>query len=148
MADVKLEIHGLAELEQKLREESKKLAVRTIRSAARKAGKIWEEAIKARAPRDTGFLVEHVGIRTSTTSGNEGNLHLKVGFTSGERKKGKNTQVGTPFYAVFQEYGAQGDKHKQPARPFVRPAFEETKQQVLDVFIEELRKNLNDLGKK
>src|ERR1051325_7633114 len=122
MSDVTVEIRGLDELEKKLREETKRVAVKVVRSAARMAGQIWTDAIEARAPRDTGFLAEHIGSKTRATGGNERNLHLTVGFTSGERKKGKNTQVGKPFYALFQECGTQGDKHKQPARPFMRPA--------------------------
>jgi HK97 gp10 family phage protein len=129
MSEFKVTVSGLNELEQKLRDESKKVAIRTVRRAAKDAGEIWIAAIEARAPALTGFMRTHVEMNTKAKSGDEGSLTLIVG----PDKKA--------FYDIFDEFGT---KH-QKANPFMRPAFEETKAQVLDKFVSDLRDELNAL---
>jgi len=51
MAEFKVTISGLEELEQKLRDESKKVATRTLRRAAKDASEILGEGIADRARR-------------------------------------------------------------------------------------------------
>jgi HK97 gp10 family phage protein len=129
MAEFKVTIEGGAELEQKLRDETKKLAVRVLRRAGREAGDVWIKAIEARAPELTGFLKTHIEMGTKAKGGDEGSLTVMVG----PDKKA--------YYGSFDEFGTRF----QPAKPFMRPAFEETKQEVLDVFITDLKDELEKL---
>lgn len=144
--EFKVEIRGLAELEQRLRDESKKVAIKTLRSAGREAGKIFQQAIEARAPRDTGFLSEHLKIATRAKSGDEGSLRVEVGPSRAvyPKRGQERTSKGASEVAMMREFGTRF----QPATPFMRPAFEESKEQVLDVFVTELRSNLEDLREK
>lgn len=144
--EVKVEIRGLAELEQRLRDEPKKVAVKTLRVAGREAAKLFQEAIEARAPKDTGFLSEHVKIATHATSGDDGKLEVQVGPSRARYPKrgAEHTTKGAAEVAMMHEFGTRF----QPAQPFMRPAFEESKEKVLEVFVTELRKNLDDLKEK
>lgn len=57
-------------------------------------------------------------------------------FKRRQRKLGKqNAPIPDPFYWRFVEFGTA----KMPARPFLRPAFEENKYKAVDTAIENLR---------
>lgn len=79
----------------------------------------------ARVPVDTGALREAIALRTTRTS-------AEVGF-SPKLSRRKWKKAG--WRAKFVELGTKGSpKHKIPpmaARPFLRPAFEANKQQIL-----------------
>lgn len=129
MAEFTLTIEGLNELEQRLRDESKKVATRTLRRAAKDASDIWEKEISARAPALTGFLRSQITMSSKSKGGDEGYIQVMVGPS----KKA--------YYGIFQEFGTRYQK----ANPFMRPAFEATKDQVLDVFVQDLKQELNAL---
>lgn len=127
-------VEGLDELERMLEELTPKAAKAAVRRAALKAGEIWQEAIEERAPRRTGFLSEHITIKTKTTGGDDdstGGITVLVGPEK------------SAFYAMFQEFGT---KH-QPAKPFIGPAYEEKKDEVLETFEKELQATLERLHK-
>src|SRR5712691_11810040 len=115
MAEFKVTIQGGAELEQKLRDKTKKLATRVLRRAGREAADVWIKAIEARAPELTGFLKTHIEMGTRANGGDDGKLTVFVGPDK------------RAYYGSFQEFGTRF----QPAKPFMRPAFEQTKEQVL-----------------
>jgi len=129
MSDAKVTITGLKELEQKLRDETKKVAKRTLRRAAKDAADIWENAISERAPALTGFLRSQITMSSKAQGGDEGFLQVMVGPS----KKA--------YYGIFQEFGTRFMK----AQPFMRPAFEQTKDEVLDAFVTNLKYELNAL---
>lgn len=138
---VTVEVKGLKELEQRLRDEPKKIAVRVTRSAGRRAGQIFQTALEQHAPRLTGFLATHIGVATKATSGAEGSIRVVIGLKPGEFTKGGRVHSWRPFWGLFQEFGTRF----QPPKPWARPAFEQVKGQALNVFIEELRDNLDAL---
>jgi len=129
MSGATVKITGLRELEQKLRDETKKVAKRTLRRAAKDASEIWENAISERAPALTGFLKSQITMSSKATGGDEGSLQVMVGPS----KKA--------YYGIFQEFGTRFQK----ANPFMRPAFEQTKDEVLNVFVENLKHELTAL---
>jgi HK97 gp10 family phage protein len=55
----------------------------------------------------------------------------------------KAKRKGDPFYGLFQEFGTS----KQPAQPFMRPAFEATKDQALAAMQARLKRRI-DLANK
>jgi HK97 gp10 family phage protein len=129
MAEFKVTIEGLDQLELKLRDETKKLATRVLRRAGREGASVWVKAIEERAPELTGFLKTHIEMASKTTGGDEGKLTVFVGPDK------------PAYYGSFQEFGTR----YQPANPFMRPAFEQTKDQVLDVFVTDLKEELDSL---
>lgn len=80
----------------------------------------------ARVPVDTGALRDSIGIRTTKTS-------AEVGFDP-KRFRRKWKKAG--WRAVFIEKGTKGSPKRnipaQPPRPFLRPAFEAHKRQILE----------------
>lgn len=129
MSEIKVTITGLKALEQKLRDEPKNVAKRTLRRAAKDASEIWENAISERAPAMTGFLRSQITMSSKAKGGDEGSLQVIVGPS----KKA--------YYGIFQEFGTRFQK----ANPFMRPAFESTKDEVLNTFVEDLKHELNAL---
>lgn len=91
---------------------------------ARSAVLIAAEAT-SRVPVDTGALRNAIGIRTTKTS-------AEVGFDP-KRFRRKWKMAG--WRAKFTELGTKGSAKRnipaQPARPFLRPAFEANRQQIL-----------------
>ena len=126
MATVTVTLSGLVELEEKLREESKQVAKRTVVRAARDAADIWVDAIETSAPYKTGDLAHNIVMSTTTV---EDGIQLMVG----PAKK--------VFYAIFAEFGTR----HETARPFIRPAYEDNKQAVLDQFVSDLNDELEVL---
>lgn len=129
MSEVTVKISGLKQLEQKLRNEPKNVAKRLLRRASKDAADIWVNAIEALAPEKTGFLKTHIVMSSKATGGLEGGIQVQVGAD----KKA--------YWALFQEFGTR----KQRAKPFMRPAFESTKDEVLAVFVADLQHELNSL---
>ena|SRR5882724_11297379 len=130
MADeIRCEITGLEGLEEALRNAPKKMAVKFVRNASKKAGKILETAIEKNAPVDTGFLSEHIRMQSQVTGGDEGNLTLKVGPSR------------QAFYGIFEEFGANG----RPGLHFMEHAAESVKDEVFQAFSDEANNRVEDL---
>jgi HK97 gp10 family phage protein len=141
---VKVEILGLPELEKTLTDEGPKMAKRWLRQMERKAGKIWQEEIEARAPKgETGFLADNIKIKTHYERSDQ-EMVMQVGPTS------------EAYYGLFQEFGTRdvegtdkNGKHfhhpAQAAQPFMRPAYESKKDEVLEAFVSEARDRLEDM---
>lgn len=111
---------GAASLDKLLEGLPKKVANKILRDALRKAGKIVQAEAKARAPVDEGELKRSITVR------------------KGKRKrKGSQSVVIFPdqnkfkddFHGPYVEYGTSDT----PAQPFMRPAFEATKDQALAI---------------
>lgn len=143
MAEVKVE--GLKELLAALRDLPPELGSRgggPIKGALFAATKMMREVAREKAPRDTGRLSRNV---VAFRDGNPRASGLAeayyITFRRGKRGKGRhkryNTKAGSDkdaFYGRFVEFGTS----KMPARPFLRPAFEETKEKAVEVFKSQL----------
>jgi HK97 gp10 family phage protein len=126
--DITAKVSGVEELQVALDKKAKQ-AVRTyIRRAAKDAADIWVKAIEENAPRDTGFLAEHIAVITRFRDSNT-RLEMQVG------------PVKEAFYALFQEFGTKF----QEAQPFMRPAYEEHKEEVLAAFAEAMKVSLEEM---
>lgn len=73
--------------------------------------------IKAAAPRDSGDMANSIGLSKLQPKGN-----LTAAVAVGPKKDF--------YYWLFNEMGAPG--HNQPARPFIRPAYDKLEHQILD----------------
>lgn len=142
-------IVGLDELNQRLQDAAPKVANKILRNSGRKGGEVIRSAIAVNAPRDTGFLDEHIVMTTKT-----GNGFVKVtigpqgdaGYFVGATRHGKTIEFkGSPHYAAVAALMAEfGSKH-QPAKPFMGPAFDSSSDEALAVFIDETWNALQDL---
>lgn len=122
-----------------------------IRRAMRKASRLMLSAAKQAAPVDTGALRRSLSIRAGRAG--RGNVQLRVmADWKGLRqridrriaaKKKVNAGVASRtrrarFYGGYQEYGTRHHK----AQSYLRPAFERTKDEAVQVFVTELRSEL------
>lgn len=146
---VTIKIQGLDELQKKLEELPRDVAKRGIRASLREGAKRIAEAMAAHAPRDTGFLALHFGIRTkmfrndlagSAFIGPEGHIDYPEhgGYRTKENDRGKKYQVGriaVVRVARFLEFGTT----KTAKQPFMTQAFEDQKESALAAIVGKLR---------
>jgi HK97 gp10 family phage protein len=146
---VTVKITGLAELTEKLERMPLKVAKRILRNALKPAGELWRAEMVARVRRGPhhlkgaaeifAFLAKNILLRATVTS--DLTADVKVGPS-------KNA-----FWSRFLEFGTR-IRHRgrksgglrrgastgiMPDFPFIRPAYETMKHQVLDKFIEGVR---------
>lgn len=134
---------GGKELEKALLEIEGKLRNKIARKAVRDAIKPLHARIKSAAPVDSGTLKKGIVIKTrkrgTTLTGSvvASDKHWKPEPPKTKKGNKRAKKQGKPlFYASFYEFGT---KH-QPARPFMRPVFDSSKQSMLS----SVSKNLNE----
>lgn len=112
-------IVGAAELKRKFAQMERKLQTATLVRAAKAGAAIILKRAKELAPRDTGALARALVTRTTRRRKTYGETSVT------------NTKAGA--HAVLQEYGVQphpigkGTHPGHKPQPFMRPAFDETK---------------------
>ena len=118
-SETEIGVTGLAELEQKLLQLEKMTAAKAVRGALMTATRPMRDRARALAPVDTGNLVSQIRARSALAGqqrGTAATVHLLVGESG--------------YYGSFIEFGTA----KMAARPFLRPAFDETAPQVVERF--------------
>ncbi len=115
-------VEGLDELEHALLDTTVKKARKGMREALNAAGEVMRAAIEEKAPRRTGFLSSHI-ITKVKLSAKEDEGTVSVGPSK------------EAFYGVYDEFGTR----HMAARPFMRPAFEQHKEPMLDAFVKRLQ---------
>jgi len=115
---IQFQIQGLKELERALRELPKATAKSAVRRALKRAGQPVADDASGRAPRDKGRLAESIVVKTTLTKRQR-------------RRREKNAIemfIGsTDRKAHLLEFGTE----KMGAQPFLRPAWDAGKMQVL-----------------
>jgi HK97 gp10 family phage protein len=139
---VSVRITGLAEVLSKMHELPPQLARKGLRKALSAGAKpiresmkqkvqrgwhVWQSQTKGRS-RDFAFIAQHIGVKMEIHPNEQAGIaHI------GPVKKG--------FWALFLEFGTQ----KMRAFPFMRPAFDEQKQNALNAFVESLKQTFNEV---
>lgn len=134
-------IDGLAELNKALQELPARIEANVLRGGMRAASKVMESEVKANVPVDDGDLKNSIKVRTRNKRG-----EVSASVTAGDKKA---------FYARFVEFGTAAhfikpknrkslffaglarevvDHPGQPARPFMRPAFDAAQGPALEAF--------------
>jgi HK97 gp10 family phage protein len=141
---ITVELTGLKDIERQLEELAPKLAKRALKKALQAGIEEIGNEVMARTPVDTGLLRESVG--TAITMSSDGQAGLaKVGF-------GKQDYI-----ARFIEFGHRIVGHKPnkkdtgkhvPAKPFIRNAFDTTKDKAVEVFTDVIKAELEAIGTK
>jgi len=126
---------GLKKLQKRLRKMEPKLRKKLTRKAIRKAGKVVHEAAKERVPKESGDLKKSIKLRALKRS--RKNKHrVGVRVISGGR-----FFQGEYYYGGHVEYGTSDTA----AEPYMRPARDNHKDQVLLVFRTEASKLIREL---
>jgi len=123
MPKVKIEIIGASKLKLQLERLSDNLAAETLERAALAGAEIVREDASRRAPRQTGKLARSIVAEVASKSRNEVSVHV-----------GPSEDA---FYGMFVEFGHAIKKSRKgsvlghvPAKPFLRPAFDENEDRV------------------
>lgn len=124
---VTVKIEGLAQLDQALGQLKESTAKNVLRRTGRKALEPMDAAWRARAPHLTGALERSGGVGSKLTR-SQRQEHERESFVEVFAGPGPNPQ------GVLQEFGTV----HHPPQPFMRPAWEETKDQVLQLVIDNL----------
>lgn len=120
-------ITGVKEIDRALAQLPPKVAKKVIRQAIRQALKPVAQRAKLLAPRgETGQLKRAIKVRAMPRR--RGRIGLEVRVGEGDFK-------GETFYAAFVEYGTS----KMDKKPFMRPAFDQTKDEARNEAIRLIR---------
>ena len=131
-------IEGLSDLITSLNELTDRVRKNIVRSAVRSGAAVVRDAIKAKAPIKTGATKK--SIKVKAIGGSKSNKDLvtfkvRTGVLKDFNQHGDESQPRHVNYAKQIEFG----NSRMPAHPFIRPAFGEIEQQVLDATIEKIK---------
>lgn len=149
------EIHGLEETLRALRALPKAISGKgggPLRKALYAAAKVVRAEVKQATPVRTGLLRDSIAIFRDREPGRiAANEHYTVGIRKQRKKYRENyrngrlgrigksySTAGAAFYGKFVEFGTS----KMAAHPFMRPAFEASKQAAVTAFENALRKEV------
>src|SRR6056297_2176670 len=150
------EIRGLREFQRALKELPKGVAdkgVGPLNSALRKGANIWKDAAKQHAPRGGpktgrtakyGDLVDNISVRKDPDPRSNNATH-RYSVSYGNAFWGKFVELGTEAMVTPTKSGAQREYTKTP---FLRPAFDQNKQEALDAVSDELARQIRILAKR
>lgn len=144
--DFAVKIEGLQGIEDALAKAGPKLARSAVRKGLDKGGKVFLGRAKTLVPvlqkgtpqRQPGELRDAIA-EVVTTNPRKQSGRARVGL-----KYSKKGSQDPGVYGLFVEFGTA----KMPARPYMRPAYDEARAEAQRVFTEELRAGVADLGKK
>ncbi len=136
-----MKIEGLEALQKAMVELPKELHKGPLRSAVSAGAGVVQKQAKANAPSDTGTLKKSIYRTRSKAGSNSTQETAIVGVRFGRkyRKRGQDA-----FHFLFLEFGTS----KMSARPFLRPAFEGTKQKQIDIMKSRLAKAIEKAAAK
>lgn len=127
MADkVTMQITGLKELADKLHAMGPDIARTTLRGAVGSGARMIRDEAKATNPDDTGRTDRALYAKLVKEESSDHQATYKVGIRSGSKERRRNRDA---WYWRFVEFGTT----KMPARPFMRPAFEKLKGDVVEL---------------
>lgn len=140
---ITVEIKGLRELQDALRELPEKIAGLVLNGAVKEGAQVIEREAELRAPERTGALRRSI-VATALKRPHEGHdatVIVRV-RRSTKTQRLKRQKAGQPvddaFYWRFVEFGTS----KASARPFLRPAFEAKKAEAAGVIKQALRRRI------
>jgi HK97 gp10 family phage protein len=155
MADkiVSCKIIGLGDLEDKLqREVPLKIANKILRDGLRKGAKIMLDAMIRLVPKKSGFLSKNLDIRTKvSTNAVSGAAFIgpkgKVKYPDGQEMAAVSVARYLEFGHRTRGKGGRGTGiGKVSPKPFMTPAFEQTKNQALAALEDSVREALGEVG--
>jgi len=140
MADgVKMEVQGLKELERKLLEMSPKLAKNALRAAVAAGARVVAAEARKNVPVDSGTLRRSIYTKQIREESGDTQQTFYVGARQGKKEQAKKRDG---WYFPFVEFGTE----KMAARPFMRPAFESTKDAAVQAVKTKLAERIDKLA--
>lgn len=144
---VKIEVEGLAELEQELLRLEKKVATKALRSALVRAARPVVKAARAKVPVDTGALQASIGTTTRKGRGRRNFASALIGPKSrNKRAIAIANAAGRKVKGIFWGHLVELGYGRQRPQPFLRPALDENVTEVVATFAAAIKKNLERVG--
>lgn len=141
MADsVTMQISGLKELADRLREIGPDIERNALRSGVSAAAVLIRNQAKATNPDDTGRTDRALYAKFIREQSGPNQATYYVGVRSGKKEQKKDRDA---WYWRLVEFGTA----KMPARPFMRPAFESKKMQAVEAIKERIQKRIKRFEK-
>jgi HK97 gp10 family phage protein len=140
MADFEFKISGLEDLQKRLEELPQKVAKKDLRSVLRAGANVFKKDMVNTAPKDSGFLSEHINVTT----------RLRSDELAGSAFVGPNNKAVYParkpswhartarLVAGWLEFGSS----RMAKKPWLTQSFETQKEKVVAVVEEKLREKL------
>lgn len=144
---VTCKVTGLDGVCEKLLSIESKIARKLLRSSLKAVGTFWVDEVKSRVPIETGDLRDSIIAKVSTRKGKwqSGGLPsgvVTVGPGYGVQRSDGKKSVSAGVYGMFVEFGLKAKKY--PKKPFMRPTFDSTGQEAIDLFASTMRSGLED----
>lgn len=144
-----VKVAGLAELGKRLRELEPKLARKHLKRAVVAGARLVRDEARLLAPVDRGILRKSVIVKYAPERSRNGKATYVVTVRRGKKyqkvmRKVRGMTVEQNLDAFYWRYLEFGTRYISP-RPFMRPAFEMRKFQVVDVIRDVLRDGLRDV---
>ena len=133
MANKKMKVHGLKEIDRVLRQLPNELQKKAIFFALRKGAQVVAADMKNRVPVRTGDLRDSIADVRTAKKAARGGAQVRIGFRKPHSRRAHLTEFGTST---------------QPAQPFVRPAIDAKGKQAIEVVGAELVKATVRIAKK
>lgn len=154
MGSITVRVDGLKELQKAMQSLGRKTSNRIAVKAMRKGGAIVRDKARMLAPvlkenvphRRAGTLRKSIQSRTKVGKNGRTDTYIWVKGLSTKQvlkfkeKGGKSSAYNPrdPFYWRYLEFGTS----KMPARPFMRPAFQQSKEQAAQAIIDTLQQEI------
>ena len=124
---------ALEALDEKVK---KKLLRQSVVAGAQVIKKRAKRIAKTKGIEDTGATIRNIAGKVEKQR-SDTYAQINIGVRHGKPKKGAKNQ-DDPWYWWQHEFG----NSKMAARPFIRPAFEESKEEAIEVMTAKLRKGI------
>ncbi len=134
---------NVEETTRKLEKFSNNIRIKVTRKATRKAGRIVENAMILMAPRRTGALLSSIKTRTKVDK-RGGRAYAVIGPSGKVLETGSDGVSKKKSQAYKARFLESGTKHMD-AKPFIQRAKDRSENAVLQVFSQEVEKELSKL---
>lgn len=144
---IKTKMTGMKELDKKMKQLSRSAGKAVLRKTLREAAVPLVEAAQANAPKDTGGLRESISISTRLNKAQK-RLEKKAGGKSSvEMYVGSSSPLAhlIEFGTAPRINGGKYAGSKHPGtrpQPFLRPAFDATVNQIIEIIKKRIAENL------
>jgi HK97 gp10 family phage protein len=145
---VTCKVTGLDGVCEKILSIEPKIARSLLRKSLKTVGVFWVDAVKAHVPVLRGDLRDSIVAKVSTRKGKAqsaglptGTVTVGPGYGTGERTDGKKS-VPPGVYGMWVEFGLKTKIY--PKEPFMRPTFDTTGEQAVDIFASTMMSGLEE----
>jgi HK97 gp10 family phage protein len=131
-----VKVTGLDVVERRLKGLGPDISKKVLRNSVAAGARVVRKAAEGRVPVDTGTLKRSLYIKQIREESNPSKQTYYVGSRHGKKYQKKGLDA---YYFPFVEFGTE----KMAARPFLRPAFESSKDAAANAIGEKLKQGVD-----